>query len=87
MKVRVGGAYGSQGLWISVSSFLVVGSQKLKRQNTGITGVMCNFTIPLKNAGVPVFAISTWNTDYVLVPREKAALAVEALQADGWVFV
>ena len=26
----------------------------------GITGVLCNFTTPLKAAGIPVFAVSTW---------------------------
>lgn len=27
---------------------------------TEITGVMCNFTTPLKVAGIPVYALSTW---------------------------
>ena len=27
------------------------------------------------------------NTDYVLVPKEKVTIAVEALEADGWKFV
>ena len=27
---------------------------------TEITGVMCNFTTPLKVAGIPVYAVSTW---------------------------
>lgn len=26
----------------------------------GVTGVMCNFTLPLKAAGIPIFAVSTW---------------------------
>lgn len=25
-----------------------------------ITGVMCNLTTPLKAAGIPVYAVSTW---------------------------
>ncbi len=65
---------------------------------------MCNFTLPLKAAGIPVFAVSTWwgvpvlqiwhinqrscrNTDYVLVPKESADGAVDALTQDGWEFV
>ncbi|KAF9778170.1 ACT domain-containing protein [Thelephora terrestris] len=51
-----------------------------------ITGVMCNFTIPLKAAGIPIFALSTWNTDYMLVPTADAEQAVEVLEADGWHF-
>ncbi|KAG1765111.1 ACT domain-containing protein [Suillus occidentalis] len=52
----------------------------------GLTGVICNFTTPLRDANVPVFAVSTWNTDYVLVPKEKADAAVAALIEDGWRF-
>jgi len=52
-----------------------------------LTGVICAFTTPLKDAGVPVFAISTWNTDYVLVPKGRITEAIRALSADGWLFV
>jgi len=51
-----------------------------------ITGVICNFTTPLKAAGIPVYVVSTWNTDYVLVPQAKAEQAVEVLRVDGWHF-
>lgn len=53
----------------------------------GVTGVMCNFTTPLKAAGVPVFAVSTWNTDFILVPNGKVNEAAEALTTDHWIFV
>lgn len=44
------------------------------------TGVLAGLTAPLAAAGVPVFAISTFDTDLLLVPeahleRAKAALA------------
>ncbi|KAI0275118.1 ACT domain-containing protein [Gloeopeniophorella convolvens] len=52
----------------------------------GITGVMANFTVPLKEARVPIFAVSTWNTDYILVPKDKAEAAVAVLKSDGWTF-
>ncbi|KAH9925864.1 ACT domain-containing protein [Epithele typhae] len=52
----------------------------------GLTGIMCDLSTPLKRAGVPIFAISTWNTDYVLVPKEKVGDAVLALRGDGWLF-
>ncbi|KAI0695631.1 ACT domain-containing protein [Cytidiella melzeri] len=51
-----------------------------------VVGVMCNFTTPLKEAGVAVFVVSTWNTDYVLVPRERVAEVVKVLKDDGWTF-
>ncbi|EPQ60443.1 hypothetical protein GLOTRDRAFT_31683, partial [Gloeophyllum trabeum ATCC 11539] len=52
----------------------------------GLVGVICSFTMPLKAAGVPVFAISTWNTDYILIPRDKIEIAKRALEDDGWTF-
>jgi len=51
-----------------------------------LTGVLAGFVDPLKRAEVPVFAVSTWNTDFILVPKEKLDTAVEALKADGWIF-
>ncbi|KAJ7847865.1 ACT domain-containing protein [Mycena leptocephala] len=51
-----------------------------------LTGVLSGFVEPLKRAEVPIFAISTWNTDYILVPKEKLETAVEALKRDEWTF-
>jgi hypothetical protein len=48
-----------------------------------LTGVLAAFLDPLAEAKVPIFAISTFNTDYVLVKRENIARAVEALLAAG----
>ncbi|KAF4611725.1 hypothetical protein D9613_004229 [Agrocybe pediades] len=52
-----------------------------------LTGVMASLTAPLKVAKVPVFALSTWNTDYVLVPTEMLSEAIRTLERDGWLFV
>ncbi|PPQ73376.1 hypothetical protein CVT26_015479 [Gymnopilus dilepis] len=51
-----------------------------------LTGIMASMTAPLKVAKVPVFALSTWNTDYVLVPKDMIVDAVTTLERDGWVF-
>ncbi|KAF8167382.1 ACT domain-containing protein [Crassisporium funariophilum] len=51
-----------------------------------LTGIMASLTAPLKVAKVPVFALSTWNTDYVLVPTEMLSEAARVLERDGWVF-
>ena len=47
------------------------------------TGVLLSFIEPLSNRGVPIFAISTYDTDYVLVQEEYAGEAVSALQRVG----
>ena len=45
-----------------------------------LTGVLLAFIDPLSTKGVPIFAISTFDTDYVLMPQEYAAHATELLQ-------
>ncbi|KAJ8084506.1 hypothetical protein PM082_003278 [Marasmius tenuissimus] len=52
----------------------------------GLIGVIAQFTEPLKAAGVPVFVTSTWNTDYIMVPKDNLSKAVDTLKTDGWVF-
>ncbi|KAJ7109893.1 ACT domain-containing protein [Mycena epipterygia] len=51
-----------------------------------LTGVLAGFLEPLKRAEIGIFAVSTWNTDYILVPKEKLETAVQALETDGWKF-
>jgi hypothetical protein len=48
-----------------------------------LTGVLLAIVSPLAAADVPVFAISTFDTDWVLVPRDRLAVAVQALKAAG----
>ena len=48
-----------------------------------LTGVLAAIAAPLAQAGVSIFAISTFDTDYVLVKDENLARAEEALRAAG----
>jgi hypothetical protein len=43
-------------------------------------GVIAALAEPLARAGVPVFAVSTHDTDYLLVPGERLPHAIEALR-------
>ena len=43
------------------------------------TGVLLSFIEPLSNNGVPIFAISTYDTDYVLISKDYIDRAVESL--------
>lgn len=47
------------------------------------TGVLLSFIEPLSNAGIPLFAISTYDTDYVLIQEEFVGAAIETLQQAG----
>jgi hypothetical protein len=48
-----------------------------------LTGVLLSFIEPLSGNGIPIFAISTYDTDYVLVQEEFAGPGLEALQNAG----
>jgi hypothetical protein len=48
-----------------------------------MTGVLASFLQPLAEARIPIFAISTFDTDYVLIQRENLEQAVAALGTAG----
>jgi hypothetical protein len=50
-----------------------------------LVGVVAAIADPLRDAGIAIFAISTYDTDYVLVHEPDLAAAVEALTAAGHV--
>jgi len=45
-------------------------------------GILHDLTLPLKNAGIPVYAISTYNTDYLFVPGNSYKDAIKAMSED-----
>ena len=47
------------------------------------TGILASFLDPLAAAGVGIFAMSTFDTDYILVKSENLGNAVEALKEAG----
>ena len=51
------------------------------------TGVLLSFIEPLSTSGIPIFAISTYDTDYVLIQEEFAGPTLDALQKAGHEFV
>ena len=49
----------------------------------GLTGILSSLAGPLAEAHVSLFAVSTYDTDYVLVKEPQLAAAVQALTAAG----
>jgi uncharacterized protein len=47
------------------------------------TGVLLSFIAPLSNNRIPIFAVSTFDTDYVLVPEEFSERALRELSKAG----
>lgn len=52
-----------------------------------VTGVMSSLTGPLAGADVPVFTLSTFDTDYLFVKEERLEEAMAVLTAAGHEFV
>ncbi|MFN4291674.1 MAG: ACT domain-containing protein [Permianibacter sp.] len=49
-----------------------------------LTGIMAALTRPLADAGISIFAISTYDTDYLLVGESWLSDAVAGLRAAGF---
>jgi hypothetical protein len=49
----------------------------------GQVGVLAALLTPLARAGVPVFVVSTFDTDYLLIPGGRFDAALEALRQAG----
>jgi hypothetical protein len=47
-------------------------------------GILARLTVPLAEAGVGVFAISTFDTDYLLVKEMDFPAALDALARNGY---
>ncbi|MCI2418000.1 ACT domain-containing protein [Saccharopolyspora sp. K220] len=48
-----------------------------------LTGVLAALLVPLADAGISVFTLSTFDTDWILVPADAAGKAAGALNAAG----
>jgi len=48
-----------------------------------MVGILSSVAHPLAGAGASIFAVSTFDTDYVLVREEQLDLAVDALRKHG----
>ncbi len=46
-----------------------------------LTGILVSLLAPLADAGIAVFAISTYDTDYILVKQDKLDRAIDVLSA------
>jgi uncharacterized protein len=49
-------------------------------------GILANLSKVLADARICVFVISTYDTDYILIPAEKSAAAVAALEGANFQF-
>ena len=52
-----------------------------------LTGILAKIAGILAENDIPIFAVSTYNTDYILVKQENFEKAVEVLSAKGYVIL
>ncbi len=52
-----------------------------------LTGILAALAASLADAGIPIFAISTFDTDYVLVKEHDLLRTCEVLEEAGHMFV
>ena len=52
----------------------------------GLTGILAKIASVLAEAEISIFAISTYDTDYILVKKEKLANTEEVLKKSGYIF-
>jgi hypothetical protein len=48
-----------------------------------LVGILAALAVPLAAAGVSIFAVSTYDTDYLLVPGQDLETAIQALAVAG----
>lgn len=52
-----------------------------------LIGILAKIAAVLADNGISIFAVSTYNTDYVLIKKENYQKGLEALQAAGYKIV
>ncbi len=48
-----------------------------------LTGILASLVTPLAEAGISIFALSTYETDYLMVKQESMERAIQALREAG----
>ena len=49
-----------------------------------LIGILAKIATILADNGISIFAVSTYNTDYVLIKKENYQKALEVLQTTGY---
>lgn len=52
-----------------------------------LVGILAGISAVLADRGIPIFVVSTYNTDYILMKAKSLAAARSALTENGYTFV
>ena len=59
------------------------GNKKI-HQDFSLIGILAKIAAILADHNIPIFAVSTYNTDYLLVKKENYEKAIQSLEAAGY---
>ena len=48
-----------------------------------MTGILSSILTPLANAEIPILAVSTFDTDYVMIKEKNLSIAIDVLKQNG----
>lgn len=54
--------------------------------NFSLIGILAKISTVLAENGISIFAISTYNTDYILLKSDKFSKAIETLKKSNYIF-
>ena len=55
--------------------------------NFSLIGILAKIAVALADNGISIFAVSTYNTDYVLMKKENYQKALDVLKALGYMII
>ena len=55
--------------------------------NFSLIGILAKIAAALADNGISIFAVSTYNTDYVLMKKENYQKALDVLKALGYMII
>lgn len=58
--------------------------QILGQMDFSLVGILSRIATPLATAGISIFAISTYDTDYILVQNKQLEMAMKVLVEEGY---
>ena len=63
-----------------------MGFRVIGQMDFSLVGILAKLSACLAENQISIFAISTFNTDYIFIKEENVSLAQEALTKSGWHF-
>jgi len=64
-----------------------IGFRVVGQMDFSLVGILAKISRCLAEKGISIFAVSTYDTDYIFIKKDFAKLAQNALESNGWNFI